>query len=117
MIQVHFKMFLRNRFSALANPVPGSTEWWDQLKDTMSTAGEEIFGFRKSLKASWISEHTWELKVDRKNLHWKRHNCTSDNVSYYQEYTEEDREVKHSTQEKQVRKAGQAEVANECNDM
>ena len=40
--QAQFQRFLSSRFSALADWMPGPSEWWDTLKDAMSTAREEI---------------------------------------------------------------------------
>ena len=47
---------------------------------------------QKSLEQSWISDHKWQLMTEGKEQQ-KRHNCTSDNAVYYQEYTEKDRDV------------------------
>ena len=66
--QAQFQTFPSNRFSTLAYPMPGSTEWWDRLKDAMSAAGEEILGFKKSLKESWMSDQWWELDSQEKGI-------------------------------------------------
>ena len=64
----------------------------------MRTAGEEVLGYQKTLKEEWISDRTWDLIAERKELHQKRHNCSSDNTAFYQAYIDKDREVKHSAQ-------------------
>ena len=119
--QAEFQTFLSNRFSALAEPAPGSTEWWDQLKDAMSAAGSDILGFKRPLKECWIGDQTWTLIAERKELHRKRNTCSSDQVAYYQEYIEKDREVKRSAQrdkrEWMDRQAEEAEEAAKRNDM
>ena len=87
----------------------------------MSASGEEIPGFRKLLKESWISDCTWELIAERTELHQKRHKCTSDNVTYYQKYIEKDREVKHGAKRDKWalldKQTEDAEEAAECIDM
>ncbi len=96
-IGAQFLLFLSNRFSALADLVPGSLDWWDQLKDAMSAAGEEILGHKKSLKEPWISDRTWELIAERKALHQRRF-TPSDGEDAYQEYIKKDKAVKSSAQ-------------------
>ena len=49
---------------------------------TASTAGEEILGFRRALKESWISDHTWNLTAEGKDLQRKRHNATYDSDAF-----------------------------------
>ncbi|XP_058612499.1 uncharacterized protein LOC131527427 [Onychostoma macrolepis] len=115
-----FQLFLSNRFSALADPVPGSLDRWDQLKDAMSAAGEEILGHKKSLNETWISDSTWELIAERKALHQRRFS-PSDGEDAYQEYIKKDKAVKSSAQrDKQEwldRQAEEAQEAASCNDM
>ncbi|RXN09472.1 craniofacial development 2-like protein [Labeo rohita] len=84
---------LSNRFSALADLVPGSLDWWDQLKDAMSPAGEEILGHKKSFRETWIGDRTWELIAERKALHQRRFS-SSDGKDAYQEYIKNDKAVK-----------------------
>ena len=55
--QAGFQTFPSNRFSAPADQVPGSTERWDQLKDAMSNASEDILGFKKSLSLGSVTTH------------------------------------------------------------
>ncbi|CAH1239030.1 Hypp5694 [Branchiostoma lanceolatum] len=116
-----FEASLRNRFSALADPPPGSTVWWEELKDAMTATGEEILGYKKSLREAWISDHTWKLISERKTLHHRRHNNKSDNNDVHHEYMEKNREVKRSAQrDRRVwmeRQAEEAEGAAARNDM
>ena len=59
--EAQFETLLRNRLSALADTPPGTPEWWEKLKEAMAAAGEEILGYKKSLKEVWISDNTWKL--------------------------------------------------------
>ena len=75
-VESQFWRFLQNRFSALADPLPGPCEWWDELKNLVKPAGEEVCGFKKMLKEAWISNETWNLVAEWKDLHQKTHNAT-----------------------------------------
>ena len=60
-------------------------------------AGKDVLGYQKSLKESWISDHTWGLIAQRKLLQQKRqHESTS--TSFYRDSIKKDREVKFSAQ-------------------
>ena len=54
-------------------------------------------GYHRSLKESWISDHTWGLIAQRKLLQQKRQN-ESNSTSFYRDYIKKDREVKRSAQ-------------------
>ncbi|XP_066283048.1 uncharacterized protein [Branchiostoma lanceolatum] len=95
-----FEASLRNRFSTLADPPPGSTVWWEELKEAMTAAGGEILGYKKSLWEAWISDHTLKLISERKTLHHRRHTNKSDNNDVHHEYMEKNREVKRSAQQR-----------------
>lgn len=82
--QAQFQTFLSNRFLALADPASGTSEWWEKMKGAMSASSEELLVFRRALKESWISNHTWNLIKERKDLHQKRHNATSGSSAFYQ---------------------------------
>ena len=77
--EAQFETLLRNRFSALADTPPGAPEWWGKkLREAMAAAGEEVLGYKKSLREAWISDNTWKLISERKTLHQMRHNANSD---------------------------------------
>ena len=60
--EAQFETLLRNRFSALADTPPGAPEWWGKkLREAMAAAGEEVLGYKKSLREAWISDNTWRL--------------------------------------------------------
>ena len=77
---------------------PGTPEWWEKLRDAMAAAGEELLGYKKSLREVRISDHSWKLINDRKTLHQMRHKANSNSNAIYQEYVEKDRKVKRSAQ-------------------
>ena len=87
----------------------------------MAAGGEEILGYKKSLREAWISDNTWRLISARKNLHQMRHNANSDSNAIYQEYIEKDREEKRSAQKDKrawmESQAKEAEGAAARNDM
>ena len=119
--EAQFETLLRNRLSALADTPPGTPEWWEKLKEAMAAGGEEILGYKKSLREAWISDNTWRLISARKNLHQMRHNANSDSNAIYQEYIEKDREEKRSAQKDKrawmESQAKEAEGAAARNDM
>ena len=43
--QLRFQAVLQNRFAALANPAPGSTEWWNERKEGMKKTGKEVLRY------------------------------------------------------------------------
>ena len=49
-----------------------------KLREAMAAAGEEVLGYKKSLREAWISDNTWKLISERKTLHQMRHNANSD---------------------------------------
>ena len=56
-VAAQYSAFMSNKYSALAeSPPPGTIEWWEGLKETATAAGEEILGYRKTLRESWISD-------------------------------------------------------------
>ena len=91
--EAQFETLLRNRFSVLADTPPGTPEFWEKLREAMAAAGEEVLGYKKSLREAWISDNTWKLISERKTLRQMRHNANSDSNAIYQEYVEKDREV------------------------
>ena len=95
-IEAQFETLLRNRFSVLADTPPGTPEFWKKLREAMAAAGEELLGYKKSLKEVWISDNTWKLISERKTLHQMRHNANSDSNAIYREYIEKDGEAKRS---------------------
>ena len=55
----------------LVDPTPSSMEWWERMKAAMMAAGKDVFGYQKSLKESWNSNHMWGLTVQMKLLQQK----------------------------------------------
>ena len=116
MTKCEFQVVLRNRFAALADPTPGSMEWWERVKAAMMA---DVLGYQKSPKESWISDHTWGLIAQRKLLLRKRQN-ESNSTSFYRDKIKKDREVKRSAQKDKRqwfnRQAQEAEDATARND-
>ena len=91
---------------------PGTPEWWEKLKEAMAAVGEEVLGYKKSLREARISDNSWKLISDRKTLHQMRHKANSNSNAIYQEYVEKDRKVKRSAQkDKRAWTESQAEEA------
>ena len=99
-VESQFQRFLQNRFSALADSLPEHCEWWDELKDLIKVAGEEVLSFKRMLKDAWISDETWKFVTEQKELYQKRQNVTDvqSQSALYQEYKDKDKQVKHSAQ-------------------
>ena len=67
------------------------------MKETLSKAGEEILGYCRGLRESWVSDDTWKLIDERKRLHQKHHKSVNSD-STYRSYVSKDKEVKRSLQ-------------------
>ena len=122
-VREEFKISIRNRFDILTECPPGTEVWWDQLKDAMNEAGESTLGYQKPLKEEWISNQTWDLIEERKQLHIKRQNAQPNDIdnAAYEAYRNKDKEVKRSAQrDKREWLDAQADAAEEAaarNDM
>ena len=89
----------------------------------MKVAGAEVLKFKKMLKEAWISDETWNLVAEEKELHEKRQNTidAQNRSALYQEYKDKDKQVKHSAQKDKCpwlkKQVNQAKAATAHNDM
>ena len=105
-VQERFQAFWQNHPDAITEPMPGLTDSWDKLKEAMRTAGRNIPRYQKPLKEEWISNCTWELMSERKQLHQKWPNSASNNTASYQACMDKNREFKMQCPERQKKMAG-----------
>ena len=76
-------------------------EMWRHQKDAYINAAEEVLGFRKWKSKPWISDRTWNLIDERKDIKTKAQNIRSERIQNQMKnrYKEKDKEVKRSVRE------------------
>ncbi|KAJ8717892.1 hypothetical protein PYW07_005822 [Mythimna separata] len=67
-----FRLELRNRFSGLEEVADSLDEEWNRIKMAYTETSSVILGHKSShSREDWMSQHTWSLIEDRRNLHLK----------------------------------------------
>ncbi|KAL9983948.1 hypothetical protein ACROYT_G006197 [Oculina patagonica] len=125
--QREFRLRLQNRFELLAEleaqeEETGMEDIWQSVKNIYMETGREILGYSSKKRKEWISDDTWSLVEERKELKKRMLNNTQNTPAedLQQQYRAKDKAVKKSARQDKrnyiENKAGEAEEAAKVND-
>ncbi|KAI5712725.1 hypothetical protein M8J75_010736 [Diaphorina citri] len=89
---------LSNRFETLSLDGDNIDENWSKAKEVFQKTSEETLGYREKRRNPWISQKTWKMIQERKELKQRRENAQQpDEIRVAtQEFNKKHREVKRS---------------------
>lgn len=101
-INSEFQLQLQNRFQALeerekALEVDVKT-LWKEIKEGYNETAENVLGFKNTNRKDWLSETTWKLIEERKQVHDRLISCRirKKKAKYQELYESKNKEVKRS---------------------
>ena len=121
-----FCVELNNRFQALGDLGESIEEQWANIRDAYTDTSQAVLGYRNSKRKEWLSDRTWALVEERKEVKQRIHTCReeTDREQTSRDYTEVDKRAKASVKkdkkvyiEEQVEKAYKAETASYRGDL
>ena len=131
-VQEQFKLTLANKYDVLYNGSDVEEEEenqesvdreWENIKNMYISSCEEILGKRKINRKEWMSENTWKLVEERRNLKDSvdRARTRAQNMQEMEKYYAKDKEVKNSCRRDKLNQsnkmAGDLQTAAARNDI
>ncbi|XP_060069976.1 craniofacial development protein 2-like [Ylistrum balloti] len=109
---------VRSKLEENRTEIEDIEEIWEQQRSAYTKAAEEVLGFRKGKSKPWISDNTWKLIDERKDIKTRTDSTRSERVkNRMKEDYRENREVNRSVREDMRRwlteKAHRAQAATE----
>ena len=70
-----FCVELNNRFQALGDLGESTEEQWANIRDAYTDTSQAVLGYRNSKRKEWLSDKTWALVEERKEVKQSIHAC------------------------------------------